>query len=206
MKSQVSKEAYAFQKYSGEDRWASYAAQLREILALSPSSVLEVGVGDGVVGSYLKRNTSIAYQSVDVADDLHPDTVGDVRALPHPDASFDVVCAFEVLEHLPFEEFDTALAGLSRVSNQHVILSLPHFGPPVKFLLKLPFLPELRFAMKIPYPKQHRFNGQHYWEIGKKGYPARRVRESLAKRFSIKKEFVPFGNQYHHFFVLEKRS
>lgn len=203
---QVSRDAYAFEKYGGEDRFASYATQLREILAQRPASVLEVGVGEGVIGDYLRRNTSVRYESVDVAADLHPDTLGDVCALPHADASFDVACAFEVLEHLPFENFDTALAELARVARRFVLISLPHFGPPVKFLLKLPLLPELAFALKLPYPKRHAFNGQHYWEIGKRGYPARRIRTILSKRFVITKEFVPFGNQYHRFFICEKKQ
>lgn len=202
---QVSKDAYAFSAYGGEDRFASYAAQLDELLKLNPASVLEAGVGEGVVGDYVRRNTNVRYESVDVADDLHPDMLGDVRKLPYPDAAFDVVCAFEVLEHLPFADFETALAELARVSKRAVIISVPHFGPPVKFLLKAPFLPEIRIAFKIPYPKKHAWNGQHYWEIGKRGYNARRIRAALEKFFVVEKEFVPFGNQYHRFFVLAKK-
>jgi ubiquinone/menaquinone biosynthesis C-methylase UbiE len=204
MTKQVNKDAYRFEKYTGLDRWSSYHYQLREILARNPSSVLEVGVGDGTIARHLKTQTPVAYTSVDFADDLKPDVVGDVRQLPFEGASFDLVCAFEVLEHLPFEDFEKALAELVRVARTHVIVSLPHFGPPVKFLLKLPFLPELRFAFKIPYPKAHTFNGQHYWEIGKKGYPPGRIRAAFLRHGRLVKEFVPFENQYHHFFVLEK--
>ncbi len=202
---QVDKSAYRFERYTGLDRWSSYHYQLRELLALDPATVLEVGVGDGVVREYLRTNTGIAYTSLDFAEDLKPDVVGDVRAMPFVDASFDVACVFEVLEHLPFEEFEGALRELKRIAKRHVLVSLPHFGPPIKFLLKLPFLPEFKVAFKFPYHPVHRFNGQHYWEIGKKGYAPRHIREVLAKHFHIRKEFVPFENQYHHFFVLEKR-
>lgn len=201
---QVDKSAYAFGRYSGEDRFASYHVQLRELFACAPASVLEIGVGEGVVGDYLRRNTAIAYTSLDIANDLHPDHVGDVRALPFPDAAFDVVCAFEVLEHLPFEDFERALRELVRVSKGSIIISLPHFGPPVRFLLKVPFLPEIRFAFKIPFPRTHVFNGEHYWEIGKRGYPLSRIRAAMRRHAIIIKEFVPFGNQYHRFFVLYK--
>lgn len=187
------------------DRWSSYHYQLREIFSATPTSVLEIGVGDRVVGNVLKAH-DIAYTSADIADDLLPDVVADVTALPFNEGSFDVVCAFEVLEHLPFEKFDLALTELARVSRRKVLLSLPHFGPSIRCELKVPFLPQVRFAWKAPFPKAHVFNGQHYWELGKRGFPPRRIRDILSTHFSIEKEFVPFENQYHHFFVLRKKS
>lgn len=209
---QVDKDAYKFDSYGHVDRWGSYYYQLREIVAQKPKTVLEIGVGDAVIGNYLRSNTNIQYSTIDIAEDLHPDTVGDVRKLPFQDASFDVVCAFEVLEHLPFEDFSVAVSELHRVSRGSVLLSLPHFGPPVQFLLKLPLMSKIIprskiiFAFKIPFPKTHKFNGQHYWEIGKKGYSQEKIRKVLQEKFHIEKEFVPFENQYHHFFILRKKT
>jgi ubiquinone/menaquinone biosynthesis C-methylase UbiE len=203
---QVGKEHYNFSRYSHPERWASYFYQLREVLALKPQNVLEVGVGDKVFGSYLMHNTNIHYTSLDVAEDLEPDIVGSVLSIPQDEAVYDVVCAFEVLEHLPFESFELALQEMRRVSRRYVVVSLPHFGPPVKFLLKVPLFPEWRLSFKIPYFRRHRYNGQHYWEIGKRRYSARRIRTTLEKHFILHKEFIPFENQYHHFFVLEKRE
>ncbi|MHB8710414.1 MAG: class I SAM-dependent methyltransferase [Minisyncoccota bacterium] len=203
---QVGKSHYHFGSYAFEGRFVSYYWQLKEVLAQEPSSVLEVGAGDGVLGNFIKNNTAVSYTSVDIAEDVRPDVVGSVLALPFVDASFDVVCAFEVLEHLPFEQFERALRELERVSKGSVIISLPHFGPSIKLSFKIPFLPEVHFAFKIPYPRRHVFNGQHYWEIGKRGYPVSRVRNILEKYFLIEKEFVPFGNQYHHFFILGKKD
>lgn len=200
---QVDKSAYDFIRYVGLDRWSSYYYQLCAVLRTEPKSVLEIGVGDRVVGRVL-ADQGIAYTSADIAEDLKPDAVADVTALPFPDNSFDTVCAFEVLEHLPFDRFEDAVAELVRVARQHVLISLPHFGPPVKLSFKLPFLPEVRMACKIPYPRAHRFDGQHYWEIGKRGYPASRVRAILNRHGTLQQEFIPFENQYHHFFVIKK--
>ena len=202
---QVNKTAYQFFSYAHPGRFVSYYHQLSEVLSLNPVSVLEIGVGDGIFRDYLKGNTDVAYTSVDVADDLHPDVVGDVTKLPFKDGTFDVVCAFEVLEHISFERFEDALLELARVSRGPVVLSLPHFGPPLQFLLKIPLLKEIRFSWKVPFPKAHIFNGQHYWEIGKKGYSTQDIRTVLEKHFKVVKEFIPFENQYHHFFVLQKR-
>ena len=199
---QVDSEHYDFNRYCGKDRWASYYYQIKETLKLDPDNILEIGVGDGVFGSYIKH-VHIPYVSVDVAEDLKPDIVGDVLSLPFEDKTFDIVCAFEVLEHLPFDTFESALKELKRVSGRHVMLSLPHFGPPILFSLKLPFLPKIEFSFKIPFHKKHVFDGEHYWEIGKSGYSIKRIRSIIRKHFTIQKEFIPFENQYHHFFICD---
>lgn len=199
---QVDKKSYEFARYGFEERFISYYWQLREISRLCSASVLEVGVGDGVFGSFLKKNTDIDYKSLDIAADLEPDVVGSVTEIPAADDSVDIACAFEVLEHLPFEKFETAVSELARVARNYVVISLPHFGPSVSLSLKIPFLPLLRFSFKIPFPKKHVFNDQHYWEIGKQGYPISRIRSVLEKQGEIIRDFVPFGSPYHHFFVV----
>lgn len=200
---QVEKDAYQFSSYAHAGRFVSYFHQLRYIHQYSPQTVLEIGVGDAVVGSFLKQNTQIAYTSVDIAEDLHPDIVAPVQKIPVGDKSYDVSCAFEVLEHIPFDQFESAVKEMVRVSKKAVLISVPHFGPPLQFSLKIPFLPHIRFSVKIPFPKTHVFNGQHYWELGKKGYPVSRVRNILKKHGKLVEEYIPFENQYHHFFILE---
>jgi len=199
---QVEKEHYNFSKYCYPDRWASYYYQLQETLAVKPKNILEIGVGDGVFKSYIQGNTVISYTNLDIAEDLSPDIVGSVEAMPFDDHEYDTICAFEILEHLPFEKFETSLNELQRVANRYVIISLPHFGPAVKFNIKIPFVREIKFSFKIPFSKKHIFDGEHYWEIGKKGYSIGRIRSLLKKYFIIKNDFIPFENQYHHFFVL----
>lgn len=200
---QVDKDAYHFDLYGDEERFVSYHAQLTEIMRIKPESVLEIGVGDQVVGNYLKNNTKIAYTGADIADDVGADVIAPVTKLPFPDRSFDVACAFEVLEHLPFDQFQPALTELARVARSHVLISLPHFGPMLSCAVKIPLLPRVRISYKIPYPKAHVFNGQHYWEIGKRDYPVSRIRTELSKHGKIIRDFIPFESPYHHFFTLE---
>jgi hypothetical protein len=72
----------------------------------------------------------------------------------------------------------------------------------LSFGLKIPFIPRIQLAVKLPYPKRHTFNGQHYWELGKQGYPPSRLRGLLSKHGKVTREYVPFNSEYHHFFVL----
>jgi len=202
---QVDKRHYDFSKYSHLGRWGSYFYQLKIVLSFNPSSVLEIGVGDKVFGSFIKNNTNVSYTSLDIAEDLNPDILANVTATGLPSNSYDVVCAFEVLEHIPFEDFTKALSELVRVSRRKVVISVPHFGPPVQFLFKIPFIPYIQFSFKIPFLKKHSFNGEHYWEIGKKDFKLSRIIEHIEKCGVLEKHFVPFENQYHHFFIINKK-
>lgn len=205
MPKQVGKDHYNFKKYAHKERWVSYFHQLDEVLNFQPQSILEIGVGDKVFGSYIKNNTKVSYKSLDIAEDLGADVVGSVLELPFDDNSFDVVCAFEVLEHMPYEDFLNALVELRRVSKKNVVISVPHFGPRLQFFLKIPLIRKIRISIKIPFPEKHEFKGEHYWEIGKRGFPLKRIKKDLEKDFTILKDFVPFESQYHHFFALQKK-
>ncbi len=206
-KKQVEKESYNFKKYCFEDRWFSYWHQINEVLTLNPKNVLEIGVGDKVFANYLKSNTNIKYTSADIADDLNPDVVCSIDNLKFSDNGFDVVCAFEVLEHLPFEKFRQTLRELCRVSRNFVIISLPHWGRHFSIDIRLPLIKRLRWQYKFGLlPIKHKFNGQHYWEIGKKEYPLKRIKREIKKaKFEIIKDYIAFNSPYHHFFVLKKK-
>lgn len=89
-----------------------------------PKEVLDVGCGAGFLANHLgaegHRVTGLdaSAESLEVA--AHYDRsrsvryeVGDALALPYPDASFDVVCAMDFLEHV--EEPSRAIAEAGRV-------------------------------------------------------------------------------------------
>jgi hypothetical protein len=51
------------------------------------------------------------------------------------------------------------------------------------------------------------FNGEHYWEIGKAGYPLSKITKYIEKAvFKIIKTYRIFENPYHRFFILKKEK
>ncbi len=170
---QVDKSHYGA-KYRGKDRWLSYYYQLALARSAALNSVLEVGPGEGIVTAMLRRD-GVRVVTCDIAEDLRPDVVGSVVALPFRDGEFELAIAAEVLEHIRFEDVPQALSELRRVSGGRVLISLPHPGWVFSCEIKLPLLPRLEFLFQIPFFwQEHRFNGEHYWELGKKGYPVSR--------------------------------
>lgn len=203
---QVDASHYQFERYVDIKRWCSYWHQLREVLSLQPSSVLEVGVGTGI-NSLMLRTLGCETATLDIDPALKPTHVGSVTAIPLADGSYDLVAAFQVLEHLPYDDFRAAVSELRRVATRHVVLSLPDAHKMLTFVLPLPFGGERR--IQIPKPRWrarvHRITGEHQWEINKRGYPVSRIVADLeASGLKVVKTFRAPENPYHRFFVCRK--
>ena len=112
-------------------------ARIRDTVALIPPearSVLDVGAGYGVLLEELKAARGVAGIGVEIAPskvdyaqargvDLR---LGSAERLPFADKSFDAVLACEVIEHLPFQVYERALAELARVARHAVLVSVPN--------------------------------------------------------------------------------
>jgi len=202
---QVSVSHYNINSYYTIKRWSSIWYQMNELLACKPHSVLEVGGGIGILKALLQK-FNISSTIADIAEDLNPDIVGSVTSLPCDDNSYDAVCAFQVLEHLPFAEFKNSLLELKRVTRKHVILSIPDAKPMVSLEFKIPKLGFRHFSFEIPYSKPPCFNDpEHHWEINRKGTSLHDViREIKNTGLKITNTYRIKENPYHRFFRLEK--
>src|SRR3546814_15484912 len=95
-------------------RWNSIWHQLDEIIRLQPRRVLEIGPGIGL----FKRAAGlygVPVETLDIDPELKPDHVASVTELPFADGEFDVVCAFQMLEHVPY---DVSLAAFAERSEE----------------------------------------------------------------------------------------
>lgn len=201
---QVAPDHYLKASYDTKERFVSYWHQIDELRALGPASVLEVGIGNGFVSSYL-RARGLAVTTLDFDERLEPDVVGSVLEMPFEDGAFSAVACFEVLEHLPYDQFAPALREMRRVAAEHVVLSLPNAKKVYRFELEMRHVLEVRAL--IPRPRlalpEHTFDGEHYWEIGTAGHAEDEVRRVIERAgFAVERAYRVFEFPYHHFFVL----
>lgn len=102
--------------------------RLRALREHGGDSILDVGCGSGAYVLNLADERRI--EGVDAASfDAWSERpalfkVASATNLPHADASFDTVCSFETLEHLP--DPDRALGEFFRVCRKNIIVSVPN--------------------------------------------------------------------------------
>ena len=127
---------YGYGGYSYHPRfWEGTVERLRDYYGLADcASVLDVGCAKGFLLYDFKR---LMPQSVvagfDISqyacDNAMPDikpffTVGNARALPYHDNSFDLVVCVNTVDHLPLEDCKQAIREIQRVSKQHTFISV----------------------------------------------------------------------------------
>ena len=191
-----------------KERFSSYWHQINEIFQLTPSKILEVGIGNGFVSKYLKKRGAYIV-TLDIVYGLIPDVVGSVLKIPFAERTFEVVTCFEVLEHLPYDEFKYALNELAKVSKRYLLLSLPDVTPVYRLNIEVPKIKPIKKLIKHPFPRsvKHIFDDSHHWEIGHKGYPLKRINNDITNSdLEIIKTYRIFDFYYHRFFLLEKNS
>lgn len=204
------RQPYVAEDYETKGRFCSYWHQLDEIRKAMPRQdghILVIGKGSGFIDSYLRQlGYDVATLDIDAA--LAPSYCASVLDMPLLDGSVDLVVCCQVLEHLPFEQFDIALGEIRRVLSPggRLVLSLPDLTRTYKFLLQLPKLGQLAGVIPVPVPeflkKPWTYNGEHYWNIGNKGYPVRRIAAHIGSRgFTIEREFRVFEMSWHRFFI-----
>jgi len=144
--------------------------------------VLEVGCGEGQLADHLiKTSRPDTFEACDVAlrpiANLDPQIVlreASIYALPHADASFDLVVCCEVLEHL--HDPAAGLAEISRVSARHVLLSTP--WEPVWRILNVARGRYLRDLGNTPGHVQH-FSRRALLDLARARLHVREVRRPL---------------------------
>lgn len=210
---QVEKKYYLREKYANLERFISYFYQIDLIKKTKAHKILFIGVGDSLVVDYLRKNYDLEITTFDIAEDLKPDIIGDIKNLPFGDNQFDLVVAYEVLEHVEFENFNKILEKLSKISKDKVIISLPHRNTAFELIFRFPFIKTLlkkdyiRFLLTIPikFPG-FEISGQHYWEIDNNKFKMDKIKFYINKYFNLLEIKKTLLSPYKCFFILHTKS
>jgi len=204
--------------YNTKERFNSYWHQIDEIEKLEPENVLEIGIGHGFVSEYLKKY-GFEVTTVDYKEKENLDVIANVVQLPFEEESFDVVVAFQILEHLPFEKFENILSELYYVCRDYVVISVPDVRFYFKIQLELIKFIDSKKLITLPLNKllfasnlykilgdiEDPNSKHHYWEIGRKGFPMDKIKRKIKEQgFNIQKNYRVYEMPYHTFFVLKK--
>lgn len=204
---QVDSSHYNFKSYMNKARWASVWHQVSEVIDLSPKKVLEVGPGAGVFKA-ITEIFGINTETLDLDPDLKPDHVGSATAIPLPDSYCDVVCAFQMLEHLPYLESIKSFEEMERVTSRFIVISLPDAKSVWRYSGDIPKFGNFDKLINRPFTiaKQHKFDGEHHWEINKKGYELEKIIKDFSELASLLKTYRVKENPYHRFFLFESNK
>jgi hypothetical protein len=158
--------------------------------------VLIVGPGQRLDTTVLRwRGYSVTTYDIDPV--LEPDVLGSVHDMSAFSGwQFDAVIASHVLEHLPEPFLDQSIAELARVA-RHAVVYLPVAGRHAQ-LRFVPGFKGIDWSICVDvFAYWHRpdgltasySEGQHYWEVGMRGFRRRQVRRRLARQFDVLHEY-----------------
>jgi SAM-dependent methyltransferase len=174
----LEKSVYFSDNYFQFRQLCSFVHQIYDIHHLRPRSILEIGLGNGFTSTFLKR-AGYEVVTADINPALEPDICCPLSELPSHLAgkSFDLVVCCEVLEHMPFEDFEPNLKRL-RALGERLYLTLPNH----KALLGIGWVPRIpklssikASSLYVEVPLAKPLQPMHYWEVGSLRYTSRKA-------------------------------
>jgi SAM-dependent methyltransferase len=180
----------------------SLSFQIQQLSLLNPKRILEVGIGNGFVSTFL-RQMGADVVTVDINSALNPDVCAPLHELPDRlrGESFDVVSCCEVLEHMPFEQFGSNLDILRGFASE-AFISLPGHFPWIGLMGR--FGVHNRFAnvaLGLRIPCRRRLTDGHYWEIASEWQTrCSALVAQMRKRFAHVDSGVFPMHRYHFYF------
>ncbi|MBK3518557.1 methyltransferase domain-containing protein [Carboxylicivirga marina] len=186
-------------KLENERHWQYYHFQqsLIQKHVEHKESILEVGIGSSFTYNYLKsKNYNII--SMDIDADKKPDIVANIVSDDLP-ANIDTILAFEVFEHIPYDEYMLALKKAKDSGVKKLIISMP-LNIKVWFDFDIRLHVFGRIAFQIATRRNKLTTNHHHWEIGYQKYRFNKIKQDITEQgFKIINDCRKFSQ---HFFVL----
>lgn len=176
-------------------------------------NILIVGPGHGLDTNILKW-CGYTVTTFDIDKIFQPDVIGSVHDLGmFNDNAFDVAIASHVLEHLPVYYLDMCISELARVA-KYSLIYLPiagwHFQIRCMFGFKNIdlswFFDFFNYFDKPDGLKLKYCQGQHYWEIGRRGFRVKDIVIRLKKQFEIIRHYRNRDWNPSYNFVLKSKE
>jgi hypothetical protein len=155
-------------------------------------SILIIGPGQGL-DTAVFRWRGCAVTTFDIDQTFQPDVIGSCHRMPMFAAGqFDVVVASHVLEHLPLNHLEPALTEIARVGRR-AIFYLPVAGrstmlriiPGFKGLDLAAIFDFCRFWERPDGVTARYCGGQHYWEVGYRGFRVSDLKVRFSRHFEV---------------------
>lgn len=207
LRPQVITTHYYSKSYLSTARFEGLQGQL-EFTMNSPisDSFLEIGPGPGLFAALL-RNFSYKVTTIDFASDLFPNVTGALPYLPFRSNSFDVVCAFEVLEHIPYNSLGKCISEMARIARKKIYFSIPSQQEIFQSQMRIDLIiGRKKFSKRFWKKDLGRLTNpkEHYWEIGLNGVSCEKIIElcELSRMKLSKQKFYPPWFQLFEFDIL----
>lgn len=175
--------------------------------------ILLVGPGQGLEEVVL-RWRGYDVETFDIDETFSPQHVGSVHDLSRfASRSFDAVVASHVLEHLPLPYLDPALKEIARVAS-FALIYLPVTGRHARVRVT-PGFKGLDLSMIVDVYNwfdrpdgvtQRYMSGQHYWEVGRRGFKVRDLVRRFSTSFDVVRSYRNPDWLPSYNFVLRSRS
>lgn len=206
-------------KFLTEAHRDSYFQQMIHIRTLGVGSVLEIGPGEGFIAAYMK-GLGITFDTMDIVQEHSPTILGRLEDFnPEPcRGKWEMVCAFQMLEHSPYDNFVPNLKKMAALSSRYVYISLPYSCAGFSLTINIGLGQSLRWKRRLDlfiplFMRNRKYRKKfmdefpwavHYWEIGRRGFPLGRIRRDIrAAGLKSIREFRS-ENPYHYFILAEK--
>jgi len=200
------RDAYFSEEYFTYPQLWSFVDQIYHIRRLASSSMVEVGVGNGIVSSFF-RAMGLRVKTFDINPRLKPDVVAPVDKIGDfvAPAEFDLISCCEVLEHMPFDEFETVIRSFSHLSD-NLFLTLPVHGRSCGFggNVRLPRCRRrwIGIWFRLPPTRRRPVAYPHLWEVD---YESRTRKAEILRILRSHYEQVETGlfkaNPRHRYFA-----
>ena len=211
----IPKDYYSFESYNSKNRILTYWYQITEIISTKPKSVLEIGIGSGMITGYLKQ-IGIEVKTLDVNRNLNPDFLYSVLDLKNNALNiglYDVVVCCRVLHHVEFINLEHALENIHSTTKKYVVLSLPVDEARFYLMSRYTSSPIFTISIKFPnffkklYKQIAKGNiGSGLWQINSsKETSLQNVNSIINKNFKIIRGYQVPEDKSHYIYLLEKK-